>query len=184
VALANRPDLQALAQRLNADQATLGLAYKEYYPGVEVMAAYDAFWQGAGGRPLQAEIGVRLDLPVHKARRNAAVAEAQARLAQRRAELERLTDQVNFQVQEAYERARKSQRVLGLFEKSVLPAAQANVKEANTAYSSGKIGFLSLVEAQRNLDNQRDRYFEAGAEYYRRLAALERVIGGSLSSER
>ncbi len=179
-ALAQRPDLQALAGRLAADQAALALAYKDYYPDVEVMAAYDAFWQGVD-RPLQAQVGVRLNLPVQKARRGGAVAEAQARLAQRRADLERLTDQVSFQVQEAFEKARKSRQVVNLFQKSILPAAQANVKEAVSAYTNGNIPFLALVEAQRNFDNHRDRYYEALADSFRRLAALERVSGGSLS---
>src|SRR5260370_4445349 len=65
-ALAQRPDLQALAGRLAADQAALALAYKDYYPDVEVMAAYDAFWQGVD-RPLQGPARLPLDLPVPKA---------------------------------------------------------------------------------------------------------------------
>lgn len=178
-ALAQRPDLQAIADRLAADQAALALAYKDYCPDFEVMAAYDAFWQGQD-RPLQAQVGVRMNVPVQRSRRSAAVAEAQARLAQHRAELERLTDLVNYQVQEAYEKARKSRQTALLYEKSILPAAQANVKEAVSAYAQGKIPFLTLVEAQRNLDDHRDRYYEALADSYRRLATLERVIGRTL----
>ena len=178
-ALGQRPDLQALADRIAADQAALALAYKDFCPDFEVMAAYDAFWQGQD-RPLQAQVGLRLNVPVRRARRFAAVAEAQARLAQRRFDLERLTDLVNFQVQEAYEKARKSRLTAALYEKSILPAAQANIKEAISAYAQGKIPFLTLVEAQRNLDDHRDRYFEALADSYRRLAALERVIGRAL----
>jgi outer membrane protein TolC len=178
-ALAQRPDLQVLNDRIAADQAALALAYKDYCPDFEVMAAYDAFWQGVD-RPLQAQVGLRVNLPVYKARRFAAVAEAQARLAQRRFDLERLTDLVNFQVQEAYEKARKSRQTATLYEKSILPAAQANIKEAIAAYGQGKIPFLTLVEAQRNLDDHRDRYYEALADSYRRLAALERVVGRAL----
>jgi hypothetical protein len=39
---------------------------------------------------------------------------------------------------------------------------------------------LSLIEAQRNLILLRDRRYEAIADYFRRRATLERVIGGSL----
>jgi hypothetical protein len=37
---------------------------------------------------------------------------------------------------------------------------------------------LSLIEAQRNVVNLEDRYYEAVADYFRRLAALERAIAG------
>ena len=44
-ALARRPDLMALADRIEAERAALALACREYKPDFEVMAAYDAFWQ-------------------------------------------------------------------------------------------------------------------------------------------
>ena len=40
---------------------------------------------------------------------------------------------------------------------------------------------MSLIEAQRNQAGLRDRYFEAVADYFRRRATLERVIGGPLT---
>src|SRR5205823_1355318 len=93
VALSRRPDLLALADRIRAEEAQLGLAHKEFYPDIELMAAYDTFWQE---RQLQWQGGLRLNLPVYKARRYAAVAEAEARIAQRRAELAKQNDQVNY----------------------------------------------------------------------------------------
>ena len=50
------------------------------------------------------------------------------------------------------------------------------------AYSAGSIPFLSLIEAQRNLVELRDGFYEEQAEYYRRIAALERIIGGSATA--
>ena len=175
-----RPDLQALAARLDSEQAALGLAAREFYPDFELMAAYDAFWQPME-KDLRPQLGVRLNLPIQTTRRQAAVSEAQAKLAQRHAELDKLTDQVNYQVQEAYAQVRESEKSTRLYEKTILPAAEANVKEALTAYTTGKIPFLSLIEAQRNLVNVRDRSYEVIADYYRRRATLERVIGGPLA---
>ena len=125
-------------------------------------------------------LGVRLNLPVYTSRRCAAVAEAEARVALRRAELARLTDQVNFQVEAAYAQVRRSERSVRLYRDTILKAADANVKAAQTAYATAKIPFLSLVEAQRNAVSLRDRYYEALADYFRRRAALERAAGGPL----
>lgn len=176
-AVARRPDLRALADRITAEQAQLALAYKEFYPDFEVMAAYDAFWQEKDLRPM---LGVQMNLPVRKARRYGAVTEAEARVAQRQAELARQTDQVNLQVKEAYAQVSESRRVVRLYRKTILNAAESNVKAAQSAYVTGKIPFLSLIDAQRNVINLRDRYYETVADYFRRTAALERAVGGPL----
>ena len=173
-ALARRPDLQALADRIAAEQATLALALKDYYPDVEVMAGYDTLWQE---KALQPFVGLRTNLPVRLTKRSGAVAEAQARVAQRRAELARLTDQANFQVLDAYARVRESERVVRLFEKEILPAADRNVKSARTAYTAGQIPFLTLIDALRNEVDLKDRYYEALSDYFRWRAALERAVG-------
>ncbi len=176
-AVANRPDLKALSDRLAADAATLSLADREYRPDVELLTAYDGFWQGDGGRPLQWQVGARVNLPLRLGRRDGAVAEARAKVAQRRAEIARLTDQIGLQVQEAFEQVSESVQVVKLYETKALPAAAANVKEAQSAYVTGKVPFLSLVEAQRNAIAVRDRLNEARAEAFRRRAVLDRAVG-------
>ena len=75
---------------------------------------------------------------------------------------------------------RESEQALRLYEEKILPAARENVKAAQTAYMTGKVPFLSLIEAQRNLIDLRDRYNQTGAEYQQRRATLERVTGGAL----
>ncbi len=177
-AVATRPDVQAVIARVSAEEATLALAQKEYNPDVEVMAAYDGFWQGMD-RPLQWQVGARVNLPVRYARRGGTVEEARAKVAQRRAELARLVDRINFEVQEAVEQFRESAEVVRLYEEKTLKAAEANVKEAQAGYAAGKTPFLNLVEAQRSRVMLRDRYYEVIAEAARRRAALERAVGGS-----
>jgi len=179
-ALARRPDLKALEDRITADQTFLALAYREYYPDLEAAGGYNSIMGNGPMRDLAPQVGVRLNIPIRLWRRDAAVTEAQAKIAQRRAELVGRSNQVSFQVQEAYEQLVESERVLDLYKKTILPAADANVKAAQAAYTTGKIPFLTLIEAQRNLVNLKDRYYEATADYFRRLATLERVIGGPL----
>jgi outer membrane protein TolC len=173
-----RPDVRAAADRLAGEEAALALALKEYNPDVELTAAYDGFWQGAGGVPLQWQVGARVNLPVRYARRGGAVAEAKAKVAQRRAELARLTDRANFEVQEAVEQVREADEVVKLYAEKVLPAADANVKEAQAGYVTGRVPFLNLVDAQRGRVGLKDRYYETVAESVRRRAALERTTGG------
>jgi outer membrane protein TolC len=183
-ALARRPDLQALADRIAADQAALALANKEFYPDFTPFLMYDRFMgNNSQSAPLAYMVGVSLNIPARRSRRFAALAEAQARLTQRRAELDKQINQVSFEVQQAYAQVSQTREAVHLYEKTVLPAAERNIKAATSAYVAGKINFLSLLEAQRNLVAIRDRFYELLASYHSRQATLERVIGGPLDSQ-
>jgi cobalt-zinc-cadmium efflux system outer membrane protein len=175
-AVGRRPDVAALRARVAADEAALALALKEYYPDFEAMAAYDAWWQPRE-RDLRPMVGLRFNLPVRTDRRDAAVTEMRAKLAQRQAEANKLAAQVGLQVQEAYEQAREAEQALRLYEETALPAARENVKLAQAGYTVGRIPFLNLIEAQRSLVELRDRQFELLAEARRRRAALDRAAG-------
>lgn len=177
-----RPDLQAIAQRMQADEANVMVALKERCPDVELMAAYDAFWQSPE-RDLRPMLGLRMNLPVVAGRRQGMIQEAQAKIAQRRAEFMKLLDQVNFQVQEAHAQVERGRKTVKLYEDSILKAAEAHIKEAQTAYSTGKIPFLSLIEAQRNLIMLRERYYESITNLHRAEAALDRAVGADFLDE-
>ncbi len=178
VALKRRPDLSASSNRIRAEEAALALAYKEYYPDFDVMAAYDAFWTEPGLRP---QVALRMNLPVRLARRAAAVWEAKSKIAERRAELDRQVNQMNYEIDQAHAQVIENKKASRLYERTVIPAAELNVKAAQAAYQTAKIPFLSLIEAERAIIALKDEYYEYVAEYYRQLATLERAAGGSLS---
>jgi cobalt-zinc-cadmium efflux system outer membrane protein len=181
IAVARRPDLEAIKNRIAAEQASLGLAHKEFYPDFEPFFMYDRFMgNNSQSKDLASMLGVRLNLPVYRNRRYGAVAEAEARIAQRRAELDRQIDQVNLQVQDAYAQMHESERIVDLYKKKVLPDAELNVKTARADYMTGQIPAISVIEAERNRLNLYDRYYEAVADYFRRRATLERVTGGPI----
>ncbi|HEX7450249.1 MAG TPA: TolC family protein [Pirellulales bacterium] len=177
-ALARRPDLAALAAELRAEQARLQLAFKEFYPDFELFGRYDNFW----AQPTQrGQVGLNMNVPLYRDKRQAAVREAQWRVSRRRAEYEQRVDDVNQQVQVAYERFDESQQTLRLYVQQILPAAQLNVQSALAAYESGG-DFLRLIAAQRQLIVLQERYQEAIADYHRRRIELERVVGGPLNT--
>ncbi len=181
LALERRPDLRASRNRIAMEEASLRLAEREYYPDFEALAAYDTLMGNGPMRDLALQVGVRVNLPVQGERRHGAVAEALARVAERRAQLNSRVDQVNLQLQEAYEQLAESEKIVRLYEQTILPAARSNVEAARSAYETGKIPFLSLIEAQRNQVQLLERSYEAIADYFRRKAAMERATGSPIS---
>jgi outer membrane protein TolC len=169
----SRPDLYALQARVRAEQANLALACKEYYPDVNLVAKYDAFMP----ENMRPEVGMDINLPIRYARRSAAVSEAESRVAQRSAEYQDRLDQVRYEVQAGLDRATQSGRVVRLYEEKILPAAQRSLDSALANYTSGKLDFLRLLDAERQLYAQRDMYYQSIAECHQRLAELERAVG-------
>ena len=178
IAVQSRPDLYTLAAKIRAEEAAVALACREYYPDVEIVGKYDTLMPP----DMQAQVGMRLNVPLQQARRQAAVQEAQARLCQQRAEYENRRDQVAFEVQAAVVRAGEAQKVARLYTTKILPAAEQNLKSARANYVAGKVDFLRLVDAERQINSERERSFQALAEYHRRAAELERAVGGPLSA--
>ena len=64
-----------------------------------------------------------------------------------------------------------------LYEQKIIPAAQRSLDSAIANYTSGKLDFLRLLDAERQVNTQREMYYQSIAEYHRRLAELERAVG-------
>lgn len=176
-ALQARPDLAEQMARIRQEEYSLGLAYKDYYPDLEFVFKHDHFMPV----DMQTQVGMGFNVPVYRQKRHAAVCEASARLRQRRAELESRVDRVRYEVQAAWERTTERRNVVRLYEQKILPAAEANVQSARINYTAGKVDFLRLIEAERQLFDQQDKYQETVADYHRRLAELQRAVGAPLS---
>jgi len=178
-ALNQRPDLAGLAAKIQAEQAALELAYKEYYLDVEVFGRYDTFWQPASTQgDSRGQVGVNLNIPLYQARRNAAVKEAQFKMSERRADYQQWVSDIRYEVAAALEQLNESRNLLTLYQKKFLPTAEQNVAALRANYDVAKATFLDLANWQRQLITLHEKQQEILTTYYRRLAELERVIGG------
>ncbi len=179
MALTQRPDLASLAHQIEAEQARLTLAYKQFYPDVELFGRYDTFWQPASTQgDLRGQVGVSLNLPVYRQKLHAAVCEALFRVNQRRAEYDQRVADIRYEVHAAYEQVDESRKVVELYNSKLLPVAEQNVAAARSNYEVNKATFLDLAQAQRQLVTTREQHQEALITLHRRLAELSNVIGG------
>ncbi len=180
-AVGQRPDLAAIASRVRAEQAAVELALRQFYPDTEFYGKYDSFWQPAATQsPLRGQIGINMNVPIYRKKLNAAVCEAQFKLAQRQAEYRQKVADVQFEVESAYAEVAESQQAIQLYRSKLLPAAESTVSTARSNYDVGKTTFLNLLSAQQQFLIQREQYQQALAAYNSRLADLERAVGGPL----
>jgi outer membrane protein TolC len=173
-ALYRRPDLTAQAARIRAEEAAVDLACKDYYPDVEIVGKYDAFMP----EEMRPQLGMNVNIPLWQQKRSAAWREAMAKLQKERAEYANMADQTRFEVQSAYAELIEGQRVLHLYDEKILPAAKQYFQSARANYSAGKTDFLRLIDAQRQLYGQWEKYYQTLTDYHRRLAEMQRAVGG------
>ncbi len=173
-ALENRPELHALALRVQARTVAIELARREYYPNLTISGGYSSFWQEEKLRPF---VGAGINVPLQRDRRKAALSEAQAREQQIKARLEEKRAQVLFEVSTAIEEVRESAHVVGLYASSIVPAAEDNLAAAHSGYETSTNDFLTLVTAEKTLMLAQLSYHQALAEYHQGLAQLKGAVG-------
>lgn len=179
-ALRQRPDLAALAFKVQSQEAQLQLAYKNYLPDFDAFGRYDTFWQPSNTQgPLRAQVGVAMNLPVWREKLRAAVCEAQFRLNQRRAEFDQRSLEIQYEVIAAAQQVEESRKTAAIYSERLLPAGEQNVAAARSNYEVNKLSFIELALTQRQLIAMRERHIEAIVAFHRRAAELNRVTGGT-----
>ena len=173
-AVEHRPELQAMSARVQVEQSAVALACKEFYPDFEVMGRFDRFWTD---REQQPQLGLNMNIPLNQSKRHAAVQEALWRVHKMQAEYAQATDTIRSEVQSAHARVSGSQRKVRVFESKILPAAQDNLRAAESGYEAGTVDFLRLIEAQRQVLDLREKHQMAITDFHRRAAELSRAVG-------
>src|SRR5262249_45435515 len=112
VAIERRPDLTAQAARIEAEQAAVAPAAREFYPDFEFMGRYDNFWTNVEQR---GQVGMYMNIPLNQSRRKAAVDEALYRLNKLKAEYDAQVDSIRSDVEGGFARLEGSSKIVRLY---------------------------------------------------------------------
>lgn len=173
-ALEDRPEVAAAGARITAEEARVALAWREYFPDITLVGAYDGRMQA---RDLEPFVGVQLSVPLQLDRRKAAVEEAEARLEVARNQRLAIVDEVRFGVQSSLERLTEAGYLVHLFRDRLLPVAGDQIAAARAGFETGRNSFPALIDAERNLRTVELGYEEALADVSRRRADLDWALG-------
>jgi outer membrane protein TolC len=174
LALRNRPEIRAGRARILESEAGVELADRQYYPDLDVMAAYDSMQVMPEHRWM---VGIAVNVPLQLGRRRAAEDEAVARAARARAEDSRARDAIRVEVTSACRRVEEARLVIDVYRDRLLPASRDQVAAAQAGFTAGRNDFLALIAAERTLRTVELRFLTAKAELHRRLAQVDRVVG-------
>jgi outer membrane protein TolC len=120
---------------------------------------------------------VSVNLPWFSSRRKHEVQEAEVGVEGEQRRLESVWNRTRFILRDAFLRTREAAASLALFRDKLVPQARQTLDSARVNYETDQVDFLTLIDAQRALEESSMGQVRAAAELERRLAELERALG-------
>jgi outer membrane protein TolC len=182
LALANRPELQGAEREIERAEIMYELADRNRkYP--DFMLGWDYMRMPAEMKKDRYGAMVNITIPFSPwtaGRRNYEVEESLAEIRAAKSNREAMRNMTFKQVGEAQAKAQAAKRSLQLYREGLLSQAELSFRSALSAYQTGRVEFVNLLEAQRALREARMGYYKATAGFMQNLADLERAVGRDL----
>jgi cobalt-zinc-cadmium efflux system outer membrane protein len=162
------PELQSAALAIDASTAAAAVARRDLKPDFSIQGGY----MNRGGLDAMWLAGVGISWPFNKKARESAVAEAEIRAKGGSHVVESMGLQLAFKTRERFTRAKSLEKLVALYDGGIIPQDQMTVEATLTSYQTGKVPFVSVLEAMTAL--YADRWARAGlvADHARLRASL------------
>jgi outer membrane protein, heavy metal efflux system len=158
------PELAALSRGIEADQSRVALAKKDFLP--DFVASGGPMYRG-GLDPMW-QVGLGITLPIYAgSRQKPRLAAANADLRSDESLYSSAALELEFRTRERYQNLEAALRVARLYREGVLPTDELSLESAIASYRTGKVPFVTVLEALSTLYADR-------ALYLRRLADAEK----------
>ncbi|WP_305909016.1 TolC family protein [Methylomarinum sp. Ch1-1] len=172
--------LAAKRETINAAQSRLDLAKKDYFPDLNVGAAYgirDRMLDGAE-RADFLSMKLSMTVPIFIASKQAkAVDQRTSELMRQKYALRDEWNHVRGQISQGVSDYQRAKDQVILFKTGIIPQARQTVASMLAGYQVNKLDFLNLVQSQITLFNYEMQYWNAFAEANQSLAQLTAAVG-------
>lgn len=170
------PKLKRLNAQVAANSAKVTLAEKDFYPELRFTAGYNSLWDEADKRPI---VGVSINVPLDRSKRKATLSKAKANERSLQMQLVNQRALLLGDLARTYAEALESAEAVELYENSIVPLANEYLSAAIADYQSGTGSFLSVITAEQKKLVTEEALERNRANYFSRIAELERWTGSS-----
>jgi len=179
-ALANRPELRGAEQGIERAQRVYDLADKNRkFP--DFMVGWDYWWMPTDEMAKNrygAMVNISIPFsPWTLGRHNYEVEEALAENRAAKAGRDAVRNMTLKEIGESWAKVQAGKRSVELYRQGLLSQAELSFRAAMAAYQTGRVEFVSLLEAQRALREARMGYFKSLVSLAQNFADLERAVG-------
>ena len=164
------PELAGVSRAIEAARLRVSLAKKDFLP--DIVASGGPMYRG-GLDPMW-QVGVGITLPIYagsRQRPRLSAAQADLRSEEARAASTRL--ELEFKTRERFENLAAVVKVARLYDEGVLPVDQLSLESAIASYRTGKVPFVTVLEALNTLYADRSIYRTRLAESEKLRVAID-----------
>ncbi len=173
------PILLAFAKDIERGERALSLARREYYPDFN-LSALGTHNDRINDNGYQVMLGIQIPL-FYQTKQREGVNQAGSDLSSARDAFTGARQDVLFQVKDAYERAKRAERLIRIVGDAIIPLATLALRSAQAGYGVGKVDFLTLLNNLLTLqENELELHGEMVA-HEKAVARLEELTGGPLT---
>lgn len=183
----NRPELESRFRQVEAEDRRIQLARRDYLPDLTLGASY----ADVGGREDPAgraspppdngknvlSFTVGINIPIFRSKYDAAVVEASERFAAAKFRYRDTANQIAAGIRATSFRIETIATQIDLFENTLRPQAEQALRSSESAYSTGTVGVLDLLDSERILLDVRLGLAQLHSDYLKALTEMERTLG-------
>lgn len=181
------PAMEQARRRIATARLRLKLARLKRKPDLNVAVSYSAV-DDHGLSPVangddQWWLTFAINLPIWSGKYDAAEREAHLGVGEELANLHDAQNRVAFDIEDALSRVESQQSLIVLLRDRIIPDAQQTVDATMSAYQSGEVDSLTLIDNWRKLLTSQTQLHASVAQLHRDLADLEQAIGAPAASK-
>ena len=178
LASSQRPEILIAWRKIEAEQARLQLAHRQWIPDPQLRIAARQFPGTPGVQ--EYDTGLTFSLPWSNPKKyRAGVAEAEASLESARREYEATRTETAGLVRDQLKKIETFSANTRLYNERVTPMAKRTVESTRAGYETDKSGFLDLITASRNLQEIESAALNQLVEHQIAVAELEAIVGNT-----
>ncbi|KAA3604470.1 MAG: TolC family protein [Planctomycetota bacterium] len=178
---ASSPELRALQHQWTAARFGVEIAEKDYFPGFTLGADWTWIGDGPAGTADSGQdavaISLGLDLPLRRSSLKAGKISAQASASAARDRFRDRQNRLVAEIETASFRFRDADRRVQLYRHGLMAKSEQSLKNALTAYQTGRSSFDAVVDAARLFLEFQLQAVRAEADRLQAVAEIERFSG-------
>jgi cobalt-zinc-cadmium efflux system outer membrane protein len=182
LALANRPELRGAEEEMARSERMHELTDRNRkFP--DFMVGWDYMRMPTDMKKDRYGAMVNITIPFSPwtiGRRNYEVEESFAEIRAAKSNRDAVRNATLRQVGESLSKVQSAKRSVQLYREGLLSQAELSFRSALSAYQTGRVEFVSLLDSERALREARMGYYKATANFLQNLADLERAVGREL----
>jgi len=182
LALATRPELRGAEEEIARSERMYELADRNRkFP--DFMVGWDYLRMPTDMKKDRYGAMVNITIPFSPwtvGKRNYEVEETLAEIRAAKSSRDAIKNATLKQVGESLSKIQAAKRSIQLYRDGLLSQAELSFRSALTAYQTGRVEFVNLLEAQRALREVRMGYYKTTVNFLQNLAELERAVGREL----